>query len=131
MKRSKYRSIRNQYQVVIENLGKWLKNRNYATETIRADENYTASFLAWAGQEQTQVTEVSYNDLLTYIDYCTIEGDSKALINRKLSAIRKYYDYLQYLGKAIKNPASGLFIRDKRQTVPSNLLSIEETYSDV
>lgn len=64
--------------------------------------------------------------MLTYIEHCTSQGDSKALTNHKLSAIRKYYDYLLYKGKAVKNPATGLFIKNKQHTVPSNLLTPEE-----
>jgi integrase/recombinase XerD len=124
MKESKYRSIRNQYQEELNVFMAWLKKRNYASDTIRAESNYAASFLAWTGQDQ--IPEITYNELLTYIDHCTAQGDGKALINRKLSAIRKYYDHLLYQGKALKNPATGLFIKNKQHTVPSNLLTIEE-----
>ena len=126
MKTNKYKPIRKRYQEEISSFEGWLKKRSYAKDTVRADSSYTASFLAWAEQEQTRVAEVIYNDLLTFIDHCTTEGDSKRLVNRKLSAIRKYYSYLQYAGKAVKNPATGLFIKNKNRTVPSNLLTIEE-----
>lgn len=126
MKTSKYKSFRNQYQEEVNNFTAWLKKRNYANDTVRADTNYTVNYLAWLKQQQTKVTEATYNELLTYIDHSTTQGDSKTLLNRKLSAIRKYYDYLLYKGKATKNPATGLFIKNKQHTVPSNLLTIEE-----
>ena len=126
MKESKYKQERKVYKEEINDFTEWLKKRNYANDTIRADSNYTASFLAWTIQQQTQITEITYNELLTYIDHCTTQGESKTLLNRKLSAIRKYYDYLLYKGKATKNPATGLFIKNKQHTVPSNLLTIEE-----
>jgi integrase/recombinase XerD len=126
MNKSKYKQERKVYKEEINGFTEWLKKRNYAKDTVRADTNYTANYLTWLKQQQIQVTEATYNDLLTYIDHCTTEGDSKALINRKLSGIRKYYDYLLYKGKAVKNPATGLFIKNKQHTVPSNLLTIEE-----
>ncbi len=126
MKESKYKQERKTHKEEINDFTAWLKKRNYANDTIRADSNYTASFLAWTIGQQTQITEVTYNELLTYIDHSTGEGDSKTLLNRKLSAIRKYYDYLLYKGKATKNPATGLFIKNKQHTVPSNLLTPEE-----
>src|SRR6266511_4246143 len=126
MKESKYKQERKTHKEEINDFTAWLKKRNYANDTIRADSNYTASFLAWTIGQQTQITEVTYNELLTYIDHSTSEGDSKTLLNRKLSAIRKYYDYLLYKGKATKNPATGLFIKNKQHTVPSNLLTPEE-----
>lgn len=129
MKGSKYKQQRKQHQEEVNSFTAWLKKRNYAKDTVRADSSYTASFLAWAEQEQIRVAEVAYNDLLTFVDHCTAEGDSKGLVNRKLSGIRKYYEYLLYIGKTTKNPASGLFIKNKNQTVPSNLLTIEELTS--
>ena len=126
MKESKYKQERKAHKGEINSFTEWLKKRNYANDTIRADSIYAASFLAWTIQQQTQITEVTYNELLTYIDHSTSEGDSKSLLNRKLSAIRKYYDYLLYNEKATKNPATGLFIKNKQHTVPSNLLTPEE-----
>jgi len=126
MKTSKYNPDRKAHNQEVSNFTAYLQKRDYALDTIRADSNYTASFLAWTQQQQTQITEITYNDLLTYIDHSTTQGDSKTLLNRKLSAIRKYYDYLLYKGKAVKNPATGLFIKNKSHTIPSNLLTPEE-----
>lgn len=126
MKESKYKQERKAYKEEIKGFTGWLKKRNYAKDTVRADSNYTASYLQWIIQNQIQTTEATYNDLLTFIDHCTTEGDSKGLVNRKLSAIRKHYEYLLYIGKATKNPAAGLYIKNKSHTVPANLLTPEE-----
>jgi integrase/recombinase XerD len=123
---SKYKEVRGEKEQVINGFTAYLETRGYAKDTVRADTNYTASFLAWIAGEQTHENEVSYNDLLTFIDYCSGEGDSNGLINRKISAIRKYYEYLQHSGSQVKNPAAGLYIKTRRQTVPANLLSAED-----
>jgi integrase/recombinase XerD len=126
MNKSKYKQERNSHKEEINGFTEWLKKRHYANDTVRADTNYTAGYLAWLKQQQIEETEATYNELLTFVDHCTTGGDSKALINRKLSAVRKYYEYLLYKGKATKNPATGLFIKNKQHTVPSNLLTPEE-----
>lgn len=126
MRTSKYHHLRKKCVIHLADFIQWLQKRQYAKDTIRSDSNYTLAYLAWLEGEQIKETEVTYNELLTYVDHLTGEGDSKTLLNRKLTAIRKYYDYLQHNGKAQKNPASGLFIKCKRQTVPSNLLTSDE-----
>jgi integrase/recombinase XerD len=126
MKTSKYHHLRKKCVTQLSDFIAWLQKSQFAKDTIRSDSNYTLTYLAWLQDQHIKETEVTYNDLLAFIDHSTTEGDSNVLINRKLSAIRKYYDYLQYKGKAEKNPASGLFIKCKRQTVPSNLLTPEE-----
>jgi site-specific recombinase XerD len=57
--------------------------------------NYTGYFLKWLDNEHLQANETRYNDLLNFIDYCKLEGKSKKHINRKLSSIRNYYDFLK------------------------------------
>src|SRR3989304_3800544 len=42
------------------------------------------------------------------------------------NTIRKYNEYLQSKGEALKNPASGLFLKGKRTSVPNNLLDKKE-----
>jgi integrase/recombinase XerD len=126
MKPNKYSLLRKKYNILFTGFKAWLQKRSFAKDTIRIECNYTSLYLEWLEQEQIQENEASYNDLLNYIDHCTSKGDSKAFINHKLSAIRKYYDYLLYQGKALKNPATGLFIKNKQHTVPSNLLTPEE-----
>jgi site-specific recombinase XerD len=118
MTESNYKQQRKAHQPVINKFTAYLQTRHYGKDTVSADTNYLANYLAWLEQQQIHETEANYNDLLTFINHCTIEGNSKTLINRKLSAIRKYYDYLLYHGKTQKNPATGLFIRKKGTPSP-------------
>ena len=67
-------------------------------------------------------TIIEYSDLLSFIAWCQREGDHPKLINRRLSAIRKYYSYLQGTDKTIKNPATGLYLKSKRRGIPKDLL---------
>jgi integrase/recombinase XerD len=126
MKASKYTSIKDQNQKTINDFTIYLQTLRYAKDTIRADTNYASDFLAWLEKTQTKVNEVTYNDLLCFIEYSCSVGDSIILVNRKLSAIRKYYDCLLHKEEVQKNPATGVFIKNRHHTIPSNLLSSEE-----
>ena len=121
---SKYKHLKEKFNGILQQLEPYLKKQNYEPNTIRQFKNYTACFLNW--QKLQKLEQVSYNDLLIYIDYCREKGDSLKLTNRKLSAIRKYYEYLQSKGETLKNPASGLFLKGKRSSVPNNLLDKKE-----
>jgi len=100
------------------------KKKRYEQNTIRQFINYTAYFFNW--KDQSGTGQVQYSDLLAFIGHCSGQGDSPRLINRKLSAVRRYYEYLQQEGVVIKNPASGLFLRGRRTAIPANLLEKEE-----
>lgn len=120
---SKYKQLKEKHRTKLSGLEKHLQQRGYSKDTIRQDLNYTACFLEWLTQEESQV---NYSGLLSFINHSKSQGDSTRLVNRKLSSIRKYYDYLQYKGLVLKNPASGLYLKGKRTTVPHNLLDKEE-----
>ena len=94
----KYGHLKKEFGGMLKPLGTYLEKQGYEPNTIRQFKNYTAYFLNW--QKRQKPGEVSYNDLLFYIDDCREQGDSTKLINRKLAAIRKYYDYLQSKGEA-------------------------------
>lgn len=120
----KYRQLKKKFTGILHQLGTYLEKQNYEANTLRQFKNYTACFLDW--KQGWKLEQVTYNDLLIYIDYCMKKGDSTKLTNRKLAAIRKYYEYLQSKGKALNNPASGMFLKGKRKSIPNNLLDEKE-----
>ena len=70
--------------------------------------------------------QVRYTDLLQYIDHCRKKGNTTRLINRKLTAVHKYYRYLQREGRIRKNPAAGLQLREARAGFPTGMLTMEQ-----
>jgi integrase/recombinase XerD len=123
-KASEYSQLKKKYHKSLDELEAYLMQQGYAKGTIEQFKNYTAYFFNW--KEQRSLEAITYNTLLIYIDYCSLQNDSTRLINRKLAAIRKYYEYLQHKGSAIKNPASGLFLKGAKKGLPNNLLDKEE-----
>jgi integrase/recombinase XerD len=120
----KYDQLKKKYTAILKKFGAHLEKQSYRANTIEQFRNYTAFFLDW--QQGQKLEQITYNDLLVFIDYCMEKGDSTKLINRKLAATRKYYEYLQSKGQALKNPAAGLFLKGKRTIVPNNLLDKKE-----
>jgi integrase/recombinase XerD len=121
---NEYSRLKGKYPKPLQKLENYLKKQGYETSTIRQFKNYTAYFFNW--KEKKGLDQISYNDLLVYIDFCREQDNSSKLINRKLLAVRKYYEYLQFNGEAIKNPASGLYLKGKRTRIPNNLLDKKE-----
>lgn len=104
--------------------------------TIRPKANYTGYFLTWLESEgfdvQTQgfASQVRYNDLLNFIDYCKLEGNSNKLINSKLRAIRNYFDYLKSVQTGhcpvSINPAANLYLKGIPKKTISGIISFAE-----
>ncbi|MBN1951782.1 MAG: tyrosine-type recombinase/integrase [Bacteroidales bacterium] len=99
--------------------------------TIRQKSNYAGYFLTWLESEHLRPQETRYNDLLNFIDYCKLEGNSKKHINSKLRSIRNYYEYLKKQNPDIINPALNLHLKGIKQKLPSQLISfsrLEDLY---
>jgi len=119
-----YHQLKKKFTKPLDQFENHLKKQEYAVSSIEQFKNYTAYFFNW--KEKNGLGQISYNDLLVYIDFCREQDNSTKLINRKLLAVRKYYEHLQSKGEATKNPASGLYLKGKRIRVPNNLLDKKE-----
>ena len=133
MKTSEYYQLKRKYTDQLKDFESYLQKQYYSENTKLQYLNYTAYFLEWMNWQQLTENQIHYSDLLSYISYCREANKSTRLINRKLSAIRKYYEYLQFTGATIKNPASGFYLKSKRKNIPHNLLdkeSLQQLYEN-
>ena len=93
--------------------------------TIRQKSNYAGYYLKWLESERLQVTDARYNDLLSFIDYCRLEGNTTGHINMKLRSIRNYYEYLKKLGAVTINPAANLYLKGTSHRVVSGIIDFK------
>ena len=124
MKKATYNYEQSPFNLQLKSFKSWMEKQGYAKDTIRPYSNYAGCFLAWLEGEQIAVTRVSYPDLMAFIKHSR-KKDSTGLLNRKLGAIRKYYEWLQFEGEIEKNPASGIYLKGKKRSVPHDLLDRE------
>lgn len=124
MRKATYDYQNRGFYLHLKSFTSWLEKQGYANDTIRPYSNYAGCFLDWLEEEQIAATKASYTDLMVFIKYYQ-KQDSIGLLNRKLGAIRKYYEWLQFEGKSEKNPASGIYLKGRKRRVPHDLLDRE------
>lgn len=104
----------------------YLKGQGFGENTIRQKTNYAGYFISWFESENLQPADIRYNDLLPFIDYCVICGDSKKLINNKLRSIRNYFEYLKTENETITNPAANLHLKGEPRKIISGIVEFTE-----
>ena len=124
--KSKYHYLKEQHKEKLQGFDSYLQKLGNSKDTIRHKLNYIAYFFNWMLSEHLEPNETTYNDLLNFIDYCKLEGKSIKLINRKLSSIRNYYDFLKKQNQNITNPATNLNLKGIKQKLPSNIIDFTE-----
>jgi integrase/recombinase XerD len=111
----------------------WLQVKGYRDSTITGHLKNLSYFMNWVEQAgYYEVENVSYNDLLLYVQYEQGRGLDTSTINLRLSSVTKYFDYL-HAGYEVTlpnvhtgNPARSLRVRGKLQTVTRQPLRYEE-----
>jgi integrase/recombinase XerD len=97
--------------------------------TIRQKSNYAGYYLKWLEGEHLQPEDARYNDLLSFIDYCKLEGNTNGHINMKLRSIRNFYEYLKKFGTVTINPANNLHLKGSCLRVISGTINFKELES--
>lgn len=105
----------------------YLNSQKLAPVTIRQTLNEFNRYLQWAAAEGLHpLANITYNELLSYVQHMKQQGISVATINIRLLAVRKYYDHLKAENTILKNPARNLHIKGKIQTVTEQPLTYAE-----
>jgi integrase/recombinase XerD len=120
-KRPEY-SFNKEIESKIKDFKTYLQDLGNDANTIRQKSNYTGYFLNWLESEHLQPEETRYNDLLNFIDYCKLEGNSKKHINSKLRSIRGFYEYMKKLNPKIINPAANLNLKGTHKKTISGII---------
>lgn len=89
----------------------YLRAEGQRLNTIKSNRIPARLFLEWLESQQINYLEVSYNDLLAYVNYTKELGNVVRTVNTKLLAIRHFYNYLQKEKQVNHNPCKELQIK--------------------
>ncbi|MES1249087.1 MAG: tyrosine-type recombinase/integrase [Chitinophaga rupis] len=105
----------------------WLTLKGYSTATVETILRQTTDFLAWALQENIpDPTDISYNDLMGYVQACQTRGGSQKTIAHYVIDIRKLFNFLISEGELKDNPAAFVKLRGIKRRVHHRILSPQE-----
>lgn len=112
----------------MQSFKEYLQEKNYRPNTVAGHVMNVGYFTEWIKQNGLhEVENVSYNDLLSYVQYEQKKSIDVATINLRLGSISKYFDYLKQKDESIiYNPARNLRIKGKAKTVVEQPLKYEE-----
>ena len=111
---------------ILNDFENYLRAAGQRLNTLRGNSSSARVFLDWTQQEQINYLEVSYTDLLAYIDYNKARGNTKNTINGKLQAVKHFYNYLQQKELVQSNPAEELRIKNIITRQPHDLIDWED-----
>jgi site-specific recombinase XerD len=112
---------------MIENFKDYLIARRFMQSTINGHLLNVGYFLKWIENNGLhEVENISYTDLLNYVNYEQKQNKDVSTINLRISSISKYFEFLKEEGLVNRNPARTLRIKGKAKTIIQNPLSYDE-----
>lgn len=92
--------------------------RNASVHTVRAYRIDLADFLRWARRERVDVLSATHRQLRLYLAELDRAQYSRTTVNRRLSALRSFYRWLNVTGASDEDPASVLSGPRKQKSLP-------------
>ena len=126
-KKTEYLPETGNIQKAAENFKSWLKEKNFAERTTYGTGKYVTYFLNYLLNENTNINQVAYTDLLDFVNHCRKANLNTAHINRIILSLRDYFNYLIKTNQLTSgNPADGFKLKGEIQKVISDTISKEE-----
>ena len=110
-----------------EQFKEYLQQRRYMESTVNGHLQNVGYFLKWIEANGLyEVENISYTDLLNYVQYEQKRNKDVSTINLRISSLSKYFEFLKEENLVSRNPARTLRIKGKTQTIIQNPLKYDE-----
>ena len=115
---------------MIEQFKEYLQQKRFRESTINAHLLNVSYFIKWWESPSFggvgEAWNISYTDLLNYVQYEQKRNKDVSTINLRISSISKYFEFLKEENLVTRNPARTLRIKGKAKTVIQNPLKYDE-----
>ncbi|MBS1652268.1 MAG: tyrosine-type recombinase/integrase [Bacteroidetes bacterium] len=113
-------------QIYLEQFSEWLTIKGFTNNTVQGLCKTVKHFLNWIEPQNIEPENVSYNDVLAYINYKRKQGNKPRTLILIVNALNHFYRFLQSEYQLNENPASNVQIKGIKRKVLQEILTPEE-----
>ncbi len=106
----------------------YLKGRQFSHSTLSTSKITINIYLEWVAKERMEPEQVSYQDLLGFMKYCSKKGISQKTIQHYLNTVKHYYNYLEEEGRISVNPTLGIEVKGIKRHVLYHIIEPHELH---
>lgn len=110
----------------MKNFEAYLTKRSMQPSTVGYYQALVTRFEQWIQSENLQSCQAGTRDLLDFLGWLQNQKTSESTQRLMLTALRHYYQYLIGSDERYRfNPASGLYLKNRKRTVPVTALPLD------
>ncbi len=120
--------------LLLDTFKEYLILKGHAKRTREGIIKTVSYFAQWAEKENIELQNISYNDMIAYVNHCKKKGNKQSTIQKAVINIKHYYDFLMNENQTEDNPCTNIAIKGiKRKTLretftPEELENIYQSY---
>lgn len=112
----------------IEQFIDYLKKRQFSHSTLGTSRNTIGYYLKWLEIENMEAEQISYQDLLGFMRYCSSKGISQRTVQHYMNTVRHYYDHLEEQDRVTTNPVTGIEVKGVKRKMLYHILQPHELH---
>lgn len=118
--------MKHQENIYLEKFSEWLLIKGHTSGTAESFSKTASRFLVWLEQQNIEIENVSYNDVVAYINHCKNRGNKQRTLQIITGGLKHFYNHLQQDEQVTENPASNVAIKGIKRKTLHEILSTEE-----
>lgn len=116
------------YRKTKEDFKEYLKSKQFTNKSIQTRMIVLNQYLLWVDQENLELEQITYNDLLLYLKYCQNQGLKQRTIAGYINTIQHYYDHLIRKKIILINPTTDITLKGIRRKMLYHILDSQELH---
>lgn len=113
-------------QIYLEQFNEWLIIKGYTSKTAQSLTKTAIYFLNWITEQNIVVEQVSYNDVVAYINYKKKIGNKQRTLQLITNALKHFFEFLITEYNLAENPASNVQIKGIKRKVLCEIFTHDE-----
>ena len=113
-------------QLYLEQFNEWFFIKGHTRNTVNSACKTITYFLKWIAEQSIESEQVSYNDVLAYINYKKQHGNKGRTLSIIANSLNHFYRFLQSEHHLNENPVTNVIIKGIKRKVLHEILTTEE-----
>jgi len=111
-----------------ENFKDYMKSQMFSHSTIERRLTVIQMFWDWLDQENLESHQVSYNDVLAYMKYKSVNGATQRTIQHYMNTVKHFYEHLIREEKITTNPVTDIKVKGVKRKTLYHILEAHELH---